>query len=115
MTMLTENKTMNNELPTVLKSPDIVDYDILVNVSKLCSLLTQLQEKYNCRPTNIFNIDDTGITTVPKKRSKVIAVKGEKQVGLIFSAERGQLMTAVLCMSAASVYVSPLLFFRESV
>lgn len=79
------------------------------NVSKLFSLVIELQDKYKFSPTKIFNVDETGITTVPKKRSKVLSTKGKKQVGAISSAERGQLTTAVMCVSAAGIYVLPLL------
>lgn len=82
-----------------------------VSVSKFFSLLIELQDKYKFGPTKIFNVDETGITTVPKKKSKVLSLKGKKQVGLISSAERGQLSTAVLCVSASGIYVPPLVIF----
>ncbi|XP_048487698.1 uncharacterized protein LOC125490998 [Plutella xylostella] len=82
-----------------------------VNVSKFFALLIELQDKYKFGPTKIFNVDETGIMTVPKKKSKVLSLKGKKQVGIISSAERGQLTTAVLCVSASGVYIPPLLIF----
>ncbi|KAK2577924.1 hypothetical protein KPH14_011869 [Odynerus spinipes] len=54
---------------------------------------------------------ETGITTLPKKKSKILSLKGKKQVGLVSSAERDQLTTAGLCVSAAGAYVPPLLIF----
>ena len=50
-------------------------------------------ERHNLRPNNIYNVDETGVTTVQGKPSKVIALKGHKQVGNVTSAERGQLVT----------------------
>lgn len=38
-------------------------------------------------------------------------MRGKKQVGLASSAERGQLTTAVICVSASGIYVPPLLIF----
>lgn len=83
----------------------------MVNVNKFFDLLEELIEQYKFLPTKIFNVDETGMTTVPKKQSKIIALKGRKQVGLASSGERGQLTTAVLCMSASGNFIPPLLIF----
>nr|XP_047141474.1 MFS-type transporter clz9-like [Hydra vulgaris] len=52
-----------------------------------------------------------GISTVPKLLSKVISTKGKRQVGSLTSAERGQLVTAVVCCSASGRYMPPMLIF----
>jgi len=41
----------------------------------------------------------------------VYSIKGKKQVGVASSAERGQLMTVVCCMSAAGTFVPPTMIF----
>ncbi|CAH1965165.1 unnamed protein product [Acanthoscelides obtectus] len=82
-----------------------------VAVGQFFGLLTKLMDDYNFRPTRIYNVDETGLTTVPKSQSKIIAMKGRRQVGTLTSAERGQLITAVLCTSAAGHYVPPFLIF----
>lgn len=43
--------------------------------------------------------------------SKVLCMKGQKQVGGISSAERGSLVTLVFCMSAAGTYVPPMFIY----
>jgi len=50
--------------------------------------------------SRIFNVDETGLTTVQGRPSRIIAKKGRKQVGSLTSVERGQLCTTVICMSA---------------
>lgn len=45
-------------------------------------------DKYKFPPSRIYNLDETGVTTVLRPR-KIIANKGIKQVGAIVSAERG--------------------------
>ena len=50
-----------------------------------------------------------GITTVPNKPSKVLTLRGKKQVGASISTERGILVTVETCMSAAGNYI-PLMF-----
>ncbi|KAJ4435944.1 hypothetical protein ANN_18567 [Periplaneta americana] len=73
--------------------------------------LTELQGKYKFSPTQIYNMDETGITTVPNKAPKIVTTKGKRAVGKVSSAERGQLVTAVCCMNAAGNYVPPALIF----
>lgn len=48
---------------------------------------------------NLYNIDETGVTTT-QKPSRVITVKGTKQVGSITSQERGTLVTVCLAVNA---------------
>jgi len=78
-----------------------------VTVSKFFDLLEGEIDKHKFTPDRIYNVDETGVTTVPNKPSKIISLKGKKQVGTIASAERGQLVTVELCMSAAGHYVPP--------
>ncbi|GBM16040.1 hypothetical protein AVEN_108620-1 [Araneus ventricosus] len=52
-------------------------------------------------------MDETGISTVPNTTPKVITPKVKKTVGKISSAERGQTVTPVCCMSATGVFVPP--------
>ena len=78
------------------------------NVSKFFDLLESLPY---FPPTNIYNCDETGITTVQSKPSKILSVKGKKQVGTMTSAERGELATVEICMSAAGHFVPPFIIF----
>ncbi|CAI6365466.1 unnamed protein product [Macrosiphum euphorbiae] len=59
----------------------------------------------------IFNCDETGISSVPKCKSKIIASKGREQVGTVTSAERGETNTVEICMSAAGSFMPPLFVF----
>lgn len=58
------------------------------SVTKVFDLFSSLMEKYRFSPNNIYNVDETGILTVPNKPSKVVALRGKKQVGSLTSAER---------------------------
>ncbi|XP_054285350.1 uncharacterized protein LOC129001936 [Macrosteles quadrilineatus] len=58
-----------------------------------------------------FNVDETGLSTVPSRTPKVLTPKGKKTVCKIASAERGITVTAVCCMSATGVFVPPALIF----
>lgn len=43
-------------------------------------------------PQSIWNMDETGFSTVPSKIGKVISLKGMRRVGLMASQERGKLI-----------------------
>ena len=62
-------------------------------------------------PSRIFNVDETGVTVVQKKQPKILALKGKRQIGALTAAERGSLITIVVCMSASGIFVPPLIIF----
>ena len=80
------------------------------NVNKFYGNLETVMEKYKFQPNSIYNIDETGLMTVHKP-PKVIASKGEKQVGQITSGERGQLITMCGAINAVGNSIPPLLIF----
>lgn len=67
-------------------------------------------DQYQFTPERIFNLDETGVTTV-LSAPKVVAPKGKKQIGLISSAERGELVTFVGIISATGVALPPIYIF----
>lgn len=72
--------------------------------------------KIKSAPHRIYNLDETGITLVQHKRSKIgLGWKGKKQVGVLTSLERGKLMTIVTCMNACGTYVPPLIVFQGKI
>lgn len=75
------------------------------------SNLEILMQKFNFEPNRIFNMDETGITTVQAKCPKVYGAKGAKKVGSAISAERGRTITGVFCMSASGNYIPPMLIY----
>lgn len=75
------------------------------------SNIQTLMQKFKFEPNRIYNIDETGITTVQKKCPKVYGPKGAKKVGAAISGERGRTITAVFCMSAAGNYIPPMLIY----
>lgn len=82
-----------------------------VAVNNFFDLVTDLIIKYKLTPDKIFNVDETGITTVPKSLPRIVGTKGKKQVGLLTSAERGQLVTLLFCMGADGSYMPPMFIF----
>ena len=82
-----------------------------VSVSAFFDIFEKLQDEKKFTPDRIFNVDETEISTVPNKPSRIIAPKRKKRVGCLSSAERGQLVTAEICMSAAGEFVPPMFIF----
>ncbi|KAI5696380.1 hypothetical protein M8J76_000510 [Diaphorina citri] len=81
------------------------------NVTKFFNILTDVQKDRVYPPHRVFNVDETGLTTVQSKSSKVFALKGRRQVGSLTTAERGVLSTFVICMSAGGVFVPLMVIF----
>lgn len=74
--------------------------------------LDKLYSEHTFEAHRIFNVDETGISNVHVP-SRIIAQKGQKQVGAVTSGERGQLVTVVVAMSAAGSFVPPMFIFKR--
>ena len=81
------------------------------NINAYFKALGNIMESHKFRPENIYNVDETGLSTVQTKPSKILASKGRKQVGTISSAERGQNFTFVCCMNALGQFIPPVHIF----
>lgn len=88
-----------------------------ITVGKFFDQLAVVYDRYNFEPKDIWNMDETGITTcqVPQR---VIAKKGSKQVSGVTSAERGTLVTVAAAINAVgncvpAHFVFPRVRFQE--
>jgi len=81
-----------------------------VNVKEFFDKFSDVINKYKFVPSEIYNLDETGITTV-QKPCKIISRKGIKQVGAMTSAERGSLVTLELAVSASGNSIPPMFVF----
>lgn len=82
-----------------------------VQVDRFYQNLKEIYDRHKFKPNRIYNVDETGMSTVPKKTPKVVSTKGKKVVGKVVSAERGITVTAICCMSATGHYVPPAFIF----
>ena len=80
------------------------------NVEQFFNNLRLVLERDGFTAATIWNLDETGFTTV-QKPNKVIAKTGVKQVGAIVSAERGQLVTICCAVSTLGNTVPPMIIF----
>ncbi|XP_065569806.1 uncharacterized protein LOC136033107 [Artemia franciscana] len=80
------------------------------NVQEFFSNLQSVLKKTPFTASDIFNCDETSVTTVHVP-PKVFAEKGRKIVGKVTSAERGVLVTMIGTISASGQYLPPYLIF----
>jgi len=62
-------------------------------------------------PARRHNSDETGITILQHEHTKILGLKGKRQISSLQSAERGSLVTVVNCMSPTGHLIPPLLVF----
>lgn len=83
--------------PTVtIRNPEAISMNRIsafneIKVSRFFQNLEEVMEKYTFYPTRIFNMDETGITTV-QDPGNIIAAKDQKCVGSVTSWERGKII-----------------------
>ncbi|XP_037789962.1 uncharacterized protein LOC119585363 [Penaeus monodon] len=83
------------------------------NRTNLCIFQTKLEgvlQRYQLSESCIYNLDETGCTTV-QKVSKIITQKGVHQVGQVTSRERGELVTMVGIICANGNALPPCFIF----
>lgn len=80
------------------------------NVDLFFSNLRRTMERHNFTVNQIYNCDETSVTTVHKP-PKILAPCGKKQVGKITSAERGTLVTMCATICANGTFVPPFFIF----
>ena len=84
-----------------------------VNVNQFFDNLGSVLDQYHFQPYNIYNVDETGVTTV-QKPDRIIAEKGLKQVGAITSGERGKLVTITVAVNASGNMIPPFFVFPRA-
>ena len=83
-------------------------------VNNFFHILQAVVDEDSFTPNNIYNVDETGITTVQSRPSRIIAKRGRRQVGSLTSAERGTLVTVVICMSSTGSFIPPMFVWLVS-
>ena len=82
------------------------------NIRCFYTKLDDVTGRHNFSSSEIWNFDETAITTVQKPR-KLVAAKGIKQIGSMTSAERGTLVTLCGAFNACGNSIPPMLIFSE--
>ena len=82
----------------------------LTNVESFFNNLTTVLGRHNFQPHEIWNMDETGVTSV-QRPDRIVARKGAKQIGALVSAERGTLVTLACAVSAIGNHIPPFFVF----
>ncbi|XP_041982716.1 uncharacterized protein LOC121735820 [Aricia agestis] len=69
------------------------------NVEPFFNHLATVLDRYKFEPQDIYNMDETGVTTVHKP-DRIVTRKGMRQVGALTSGERGTLVTITVAVNA---------------
>lgn len=80
------------------------------NVNIFFDNLQNVVDKYKFEAKDIYNADETGITTV-QKPDRIVTKRGTRQVGALISAERGSLVTIICAVNAIGNFISPTFIF----
>lgn len=80
------------------------------NVNLFFDNLQKVLDRDHFEAKDIYNVDETGVTTV-QKPSRVVARKGIRQVGAMTSGERGTLVTVTVAINAIGNSTPPMFIF----
>lgn len=81
------------------------------NVARFFDIYQNILADKNYQSHQIFNVDETGCSTVPTKTPNVLSPKGQRRVIKVSSAERGSNVSVACCISAVGHYVPPFFIF----
>jgi len=107
---LKRNQEISLRMPEMMSLARIQGFNPK-QVENFFILLAELYQKHNFAPSRIFNVDETGVPTVPTKIPKILSAKGVKRVAKVVSAERGKTITLVCSMNATGNFIPPAFIF----
>jgi len=81
------------------------------SVAQCFELYEPAMDTIKHNPARLYNCDKTSSTIVQHKHTKILGLKGKRQICSLKSAERGSRVTVVNCMSPTGHFIPPLLVF----
>lgn len=110
--LVCQNLTLKRNLSLSIRTPEPTSSSRATsfnrsNVELFTEKLAFTLERDQIQPHDIWNLDETGITTVQKQVS-VVGPKGVKQIGSLTSGERGSLVTMCAAVNALGNTIPPM-------
>lgn len=82
-------------------------------VTKFFDLYKRLAAQHEYTPLEVWNMDETGISSV-QKPGNILAAKGKKRVGKVTSTEKGKTVTVICAANATGQFVPPMFIFGRA-
>ena len=73
-----------------------------------------VEDNNNLDTSRIYDVHETGLTTVQKKSRRVVSMKVRSKICSVSSGERGVNTITVCCVSDAACYVPPMLIYKRA-
>lgn len=83
------------------------------NVWHFFDALEEIVDEHKLTAWRIFNVDESGFSTVQKKSPKIVGQKGKPRIGQLATGERGVNTTVVCCCSASGQFLPPMIIFKR--
>ncbi|XP_058805227.1 uncharacterized protein LOC131672183 [Phymastichus coffea] len=80
-------------------------------VQKFFDQLGAMYDEHHFPATHVYNMDESGFSTVPTKIGRVITLKGTRRVGKVEAAERGTMITMALTVDANGNSLPPFFLY----
>ncbi len=85
-----------------------------IQVDTFFENLRSLMEKYKFPPHRIFNMDESGLSSIPSKMRKVVSPKNKRKVSKLTSGDKAETVTIVACMQPTGFTVPPAMIFPRA-
>lgn len=83
------------------------------NVEMFYGQLGAMLDEHQFSASQIYNMDESGFSTVPTKIGRIIAAKGIRRIGKVEAAERGTMITMALAVNANGNSLPPFFLFPK--
>ena len=82
-------------------------------VKRFFDLFTELTNEHKCTGLRVWNMDETGVSSV-QKPTNIVGEKGKKRIGKMTSGERGKTVTVLCAANDGGQFIPPMFIYRRA-